>query len=433
MYCTIPHAYAQECIAPLVDSVYFCTLFIMSLQKQVELLMLKNRRQSGEHQYTVPSPELYPFQWLWDSCFHAIILSHFDIEAAKAELRSACSEPLESGLLPHIIYWSHDTSVTNWGREMRGDIINVAWGVAGTSAITQPPIMGLAMWRVYEIDQDTSFLRELYAPLCTHYRHLVAERMLAENGLAFIINPDESGEDNSPRFDHAQNLPPVHTAEENLDRRIDRMRENVTCQFDAQTCMAKHFAVADVPFNILLAESLAYMGDIATVLKETDDAIFFKQQSDALNAAITSTLCDGGVCRSYDHNSEQFVSVNTWALFMPLYGGQLRADEADTLVRTWLLDTDHFWTQYPVPSTSCKDPSFDPDDGFWRGPVWMAPNWFIYHGLKRYGYDDLADELKKKTVALIELSGFREQYNPQTGEGQGATNFTWGGLAIDMN
>ena len=33
--------------------------------------------------YTVPSPYLYPFQWLWDSGFIALGLSHYDEESLE--------------------------------------------------------------------------------------------------------------------------------------------------------------------------------------------------------------------------------------------------------------------------------------------------------------------------------------------------------------
>ena len=35
-------------------------------------------------------------------------------------------------------------------------------------------------------------------------------------------------------------------------------------------------------------------------------------------------------------------------------------------------------------------------------------------------------------LKLIEKSGFREYYNPFSGEGYGAEDFTWAGLILDM-
>jgi glycogen debranching enzyme len=106
--------------------------------------------------------------------------------------------------------------------------------------------------------------------------------------------------------------------------------------------------------------------------------------------------------------------------------------EARHLVEDLLLDEREFWPNWPIPSTALSEPSFDGKDGFRRGPVWIAPNWFVYRGLLRYGYKDVAKELARKTRKLIESNGFREHYNPDTGEGIGAHDFTWGGLILDM-
>jgi hypothetical protein len=35
-------------------------------------------------------------------------------------------------------------------------------------------------------------------------------------------------------------------------------------------------------------------------------------------------------------------------------------------------------------------------------------------------------------VELIENSGFREYYNPHTGEGAGAPDFGWSAIALEM-
>ena len=293
------------------------------LTKQVRALMNDNRRTYDGHQFTLPSPELYPFQWLWDSCFHAIILSHFDLPAAKAELRSVCSHPLPNGLLPHIIYWGDDTAITNWGREMRGNIITDAWGVEGTSAITQPPIIAHALWRVYECDFDTAILHDLYPVVSAYFDHLLTCRIDARTELAFIINPDESGEDNSPRFDTAQSLPPIHSADQNLDQRIARMHQNATCNFEAQTCMAKHFAVVDVPFNVLLTDGLEHLARIATTLGNKRDATRYKTRARTLAEAMRQYINPETMYHSRNVRTGSTISVDTWAMFMPLFGGFL--------------------------------------------------------------------------------------------------------------
>src|SRR5690606_28339572 len=53
--------------------------------------------------YTIPAPGLYPHQWLWDSCFIAIGIRHYDIERAKIELLHLLSGQWTNGMLPHMV------------------------------------------------------------------------------------------------------------------------------------------------------------------------------------------------------------------------------------------------------------------------------------------------------------------------------------------
>ena len=62
----------------------------------------------------------------------------------------------------------------------------------------------------------------------------------------------------------------------------------------------------------------------------------------------------------------------------------------------------------------------------------MAPHWFIYKGLMSYGFAEEANEIREMSRKLLEHSGFREYFNPETGEGYGAKEFTWGALVLDM-
>ena len=66
--------------------------------------MLDGRR----FRFTVPSVRDYPFQWFWDSCFHAIVWSRFDAERAADELRGLLAAQEPDGLIPHVVFWKGD-------------------------------------------------------------------------------------------------------------------------------------------------------------------------------------------------------------------------------------------------------------------------------------------------------------------------------------
>jgi glycogen debranching enzyme len=61
-------------------------------------------------------------------------------------------------------------------------------------------------------------------------------------------------------------------------------------------------------------------------------------------------------------------------------------------------------------------------------------NWFIIEGLRRYGYDDLADVIRRDTLDLMESAGFREYYDARDGSGCGSEDFSWSAaLALELS
>ena len=389
------------------------------LEEDIKELMLRNRRVSGVYQYTVPSPEAYPYQWLWDSCFHALILSHFSLEDAKKEILSLVSKQLANGLVPHIIYWE------------KHEAININWGTEGTSSITQPPMIAYAAWRIFEKDGDLNFLKKIYPNLFHYYKYLINERDPHEKHLIGILNPDESGEDDSPRFDISLGLPPNQSASDNFSRRLKLVRENEDCRFDAPFCMRNFFWVKDVPFNSIIVENLRCLSLIAGKLEKTEDAAYFSQKSEDIIGGMRRFMLEDGLFWSAYGADYKHIKTKTWAIFAPLFARILTQDEAGLLVEKHLTNPKEFLAAYSVPTVSLDEPSFNPN-GFWRGPVWMATNWFLFKGLINYGFNERANIIKENSIRLLETAGFRERFNPLTGEGIGAKNFTWGGLVIDM-
>ena len=73
------------------------------LEEGARKILLTNLRQGvadwngQEYSFVCPSLTGYPFQWFWDSCFHAIALIHLDPGQAKAELRTLMRAALPNG------------------------------------------------------------------------------------------------------------------------------------------------------------------------------------------------------------------------------------------------------------------------------------------------------------------------------------------------
>ena len=65
--------------------------------------------------------------------------------------------------------------------------------------------------------------------------------------------------------------------------------------------------------------------------------------------------------------------------------------------------------------------------------MWVNTNWLVIEGLRRYGYHDLAATLREQTLALVAAAGFREYFDPRSGEGYGTGGFSWSAaLTLDL-
>jgi len=405
-----------------------------SLNSAVQELYDANMRRHGSLSYTVPSPDTYPFQWLWDSCFHAITLSYFDVERAKDELRLLVKGQFENGMLPHILYWKKPPETTNFPE--------IHWGKRHTSSITQPPMLALAVWRIYEATGDTAFVQSMLQHIDAFHHYLFRHRDPHKINLVGIINPDESGEDNSPRFDRILGLSdPRHQFVDNFKARLQLVDDLRASRFVLKDKIDMKHWVYDVPLNAILAESLRVTGLMARRAGHEKIATYSEMKAAKVRDAMADIFRSGHLYQSVYGPKLHRIPVRTWALFMPMYAGVASDTEARHLVEDYLLNPQEFALPYGVSTVPLSEPSFDPNGDWkgdwwvgtnWRGPVWMSSNWFIVQGLLRYGYVAEAQKIYHDSLKLIHQSGFREYYDPLTGQGHGARNFTWGGLVLDM-
>lgn len=393
----------------------------MSLESRAEDLLRQNRRHYKQHQYTVPSPDVYPYQWLWDSCFHAIALSYFDPISARNEIRSLLSMQYEDGMIPHMIFWK---------KVVRRPYF-LAWQNKKRSTITQPPMIAYAIWEIHRKHPEDAFLEEIYEPLFRYYKYLVERRDTRDHHLISIINPDESGEDNSPRFDRAMGLEPDISFFGHMYERNKLVEKNRTCDFNAEVCMKQNFWVKDVPFNVIMIRNLQALGHIASYLGRKQGEHFATMHAKLMRDAMREHMFADGVFWPVMGPRHEKIKVHTWAHFIPMFADLYTPQEADVVVRTYFRDDQTFRSRFGIRSVSKTEHSYR-SDGFWRGPIWLAPQWFMYKGLRAYGYKEDAQFIKDTMYQNVEASNFKEYFNPETGEGLGASDFTWGTLLLDM-
>src|SRR3990170_2371030 len=133
--------------------------------------VLAANRQSGvsgwdgrRYDFVCPSTATYPFQWLWDSAFHAIALLHVDPERSKQELRCLLQAAQPDGFIPHMVLWenaAHDAALREYSITLAHPYF---------TATIQPPVLARSIARIFDATGDLDFVREVLPPVLRFFR-----------------------------------------------------------------------------------------------------------------------------------------------------------------------------------------------------------------------------------------------------------------------
>ncbi|MCT4587187.1 MAG: trehalase family glycosidase [Carboxylicivirga sp.] len=292
-----------------------------------------------DYQWTTPDRTPHKKMWLWDSGFHAIGLRHFDNTWAEEAIKAMLSVQHDDGFLT--------ISTTPYQ----------------PSDITQPPVLAFACWKVYEKSQNIEFLKYCYPKLIAYLDWNYKNRDRDGNGLMEWHSGDESGMDNSPRFDQRKYM-------------------------DA------------VDFNCFVANEWHYLTKIASLLGKETEASDFTKREKLISEKINQLLWDEEKQMYYDRYIETGVLSDVEAIssFLPLFANVASSKQAEALIQEFT-DNNKWWTPLPGPSISKTHSSFG--SNMWRGPVWINYSYLTYEGLKNYGKEEEARKLAEATVQQI--------------------------------
>ncbi|HKH22690.1 MAG TPA: hypothetical protein VKA88_03635 [Solirubrobacterales bacterium] len=378
----------------------------------------EGERDGIPYGYSRPSPGHYPWQWYWDSCFHAIVWRRFDRARAESELRSLLAGSSEDGFIGHTLFWHEHV---DWQRRWT---YNVASGDALNTSTIQPPLLAWA-WRIAVGDPASE------PRIAAHHRWLEANRDLDGDGLIWICQPDESGLDSSPKFDpvwglraHARPLFPfliAHNRRLGWDiRRIAEAGGPLMCE---------------VVVNVLWCLARLAAGE-PSITPAIVDRLWDERRGLFLDLARGKLAHPE---HTDDADGDRRIGISTWSALAPLALPDLPEAIGRRLVEEHLLDTRRYWLRFPPTSVSAQEPSFEPRRWkgllrrlYWRGPTWINSAWLIWLGLLRLGYDPESMEMSKRLSDAVAKQRLREFYEPTSGEGLGAVDFGWSSLIAEL-
>jgi glycogen debranching enzyme len=304
----------------------------------------------------------------------------------------------------------------------------------------QPPLLAeaaLAASRPERGGRGADFIREVLPALRRYYDWLDRVRDPDQDGLIAVIQADETGLDHTPKFDAYLGIKAPTLEEANLAwHRV----ADTYAPFERdpeKVFAADKFIVEDVMVNTIYAKNLAVLANLYRQIGDDESAKEIGRRAARTRASLYEKCWDEDAGAFFDlaGSREKKLRVHTFTSLMPLVLEETPPHMVARLVEH-VKSPKEYASRYPLPTVSMAEPRFRPDwvEGIlvFRGTTWMNANWYISRGLRAHGEEALARHLEDQSALLIAKSGFREHYNPLTGEGYGAHDFSWSGLVLDM-
>ena len=264
----------------------------------------------------------------------------------------------------------------------------------------------------------------------------------------------ESGMDNAARFgyideDQLQTYADnTHSEIADPVARLKAARADWTPRFfqnanEAGTKLGYSINQESVDINSYLAHEKELLAKMAVLQGKADEAATYEAEAEQIKTFINTYMFDEESGFYYDlkisgeaANALYQPAPNSTLLtergrgpegWSPLFT-EVATPEQAARVRGVMMDEQEFNTMVPLGTAALTNPAYGPDI-YWRGRVWVDQVYFGLTGLKNYGYDAEAQTLMNKLLnnaeGLMEDGAIRENYNPETGAVQGASNFGW--------
>lgn len=385
--------------------------------------------------YMRPGPGTYPYQYFWDTCFHTYTMTALGMsDMAKKCMKSLFAMQEEDGFVGHMLYWkkylpSRITDVFQGRPYIRN------FFYPHMTALIQPPLAAEAVFRIYNSDKDLNFIKEMYPKLKQFYKAVEKYRVFEDNGLLSIITYFESGMDWKPSYDEVIGFKGKGNALLFSKVALIDFRNFINNYNVKKIYQKNYFIVKDVGINTIYAQNLKAMAALANVVSP-EDADGYEKKSNKVISSIIQLMYDEehqAFFDLYGKDNEKLKTL-TPTIFFPLVFNEVSEETGKAVIERHLLNKNEFSLPFPIPSVAMNDPAFNPKESLyiWRGPTWVVYNWFLHQSLIERGYRKEATQLVETIKDLISKGGFREYYNPFTGEGYGAQDFTWSTLVVDM-
>ena len=376
---------------------------VQALRERVEQTLRSNWVEAG---YTAPHSGRYRWQWLWDSCFHAILWAELGDDRGVVELCRLFDAQDSDGFVPHIIYTPGDEPHRGF------------WGRRATSSITQPPMYGHALAELHRRGVDLP--EALVASATRALRYLLVRRRRLPSGLITLCHPWEAGTDNSPRWDHWF---AGAFAEDDGFRVKGELMTTIERSPSGAPLANARFGAAGASFNALTAFNCLELASVTGDGALTAAAVDLAEALDERWDDDLRTWCDAGPSGDTSGRVRTTDALTVALVATP--------DRVRSVV-TDVLDDEAYGARFGPTGVHRLEPSFEPAI-YWRGSSWPPVTYLLWTAARRGGVFDGADRLAAIAWRGAVASDLAEHLDPDLGCPLGSVPQSWSGLPIVMD
>ncbi len=284
---------------------------------------------------------------------------------------------------------------------------------------TSAPFFNWINWEIYKVSNDKKFLEDAYKSGVKYTNWLIENRDLDKDG-TFEWGP----------YGIIENVRDWYNAvfQVSAERYLDVDKEDIS---DELECL---------DLTLMMIKEMRSLSEIANELGLQSESDEWKKKAELISKLVNE--------RMWDDENQFYFSVNkqdhsfkflTRDLrreeiigFLALWAEAAPIDRAEKLIKK-LLDSNKFWRRYGIPTLAADDEWYSPYVDYcckWNGPVWLLWNYMVLDGLKKYGYDDIANQLADKmmlavTTQLKKNHNFWESYSPDNEVLNSPPNYIW--------
>lgn len=230
--------------------------------------------------------------------------------------------------------------------------------------------------------------------------------------LYWLVNKDTNGN----HLSHWDSAP--HTG---MDNQKERAGNWLTCRCEG------------VDLNAYLVRECKAFALIAELFGEKEDQALFLDYAEKITEAMQKFMWneEDGLFYDLDRFTGEQIKVSYVGIFSVLWAEIATKEQAERLVKEHLLNEKRYYVGFMFPALSKSEPGYK--EGYlegdlgccWRANTWIPTNYYIFKGLKKYGYLEFASQVARETYENVKNIGDREYYTTESRQGCGLNPF-WG-------